>query len=134
MPVRRLKPSPVLAVEHFTNFDEFRPNLVIGGGISVPLQPMDFSASRAILPLQDCLLVLQRSFARTLEADMGVDHKAGLLVLLGFHATINGHEFDNSMIALMREKVPTRAVEPHPNSYLMLRFNSKMLGLTLIAA
>jgi AraC family ethanolamine operon transcriptional activator len=58
---------------------------------------------------------------------MGVDHSAGLLVPLAFHATINGHEFDNSMIALMRDKVPTRAVELHPNTYLMLRFNSKML-------
>ena len=67
MPVRWIDPSPVLRVERFNSFDEFRPNDVIGGMRSTPLDSSPISASRSILALPDCLLVLQRSFARRME-------------------------------------------------------------------
>ena len=126
MPVLRLKPSPVLGIQRFASFDEFRPNEVIGGGISVPFEPKQFSAFRAILPLRDSLLVLQRSFARRLETNIGVDHGIGLVVPLSFNATINGCVFNDTTIALTRGRTPTQAVEPQANIYLMVRFNSEM--------
>jgi len=128
MPVRVLGPSPALAIEHFTSFDEFRPSEVMGGGISVPLRPEDFSVSRAILALPGGLVVLQRSFARRLEADMGTTHGTGLIIPLAFpaHAEINGKVINNSNIALLRNKVPAHTIEPHANTYVMLRFNSSM--------
>jgi len=126
MAVSRLSPSPVLGVERFASVEEFRPNEVIGGGTSVPLDPKNASASRAILPFPTSLLVLQRSFARRLETNMGTDHGLGMMVPLSFEATINGRAFDNSMLIVTRGKTPSLAVEEHPNTYLMLRFNSDM--------
>ncbi|MET4213380.1 AraC-like DNA-binding protein [Bradyrhizobium sp. LA2.1] len=126
MPVRRLKPSRVLSVERFSDFDEFRANEVLGLGTSTPLRPREFSLSRAILPLRDGLFVLQRSFARRFEAEIGTDNGVGLVVPLTFHSIANGREVDSSMIAVMRGKAPVKAIEHHPNTYLMLRFNSDM--------
>jgi AraC-like DNA-binding protein len=126
MPTRWLKPSRVLSIEHFTDFDEFRPSDVLGGGTSTPLEPQKFSLCRAILPLQDGLFVLQRTFARRLEANVGTDEGVGLVIPFDFHSTANGRELDDSAIGLMRGKTPLKAIEPHPNTYLMLRFNSDM--------
>ena len=70
--------------------------------------------------------MLQRSFARRFEAEIGTDHGLGLVVPLTFHSTSNGREVDNSTIAIMRGKTPVDAIEHHPNTYLMLRFNSDM--------
>ncbi|QOZ54448.1 AraC family transcriptional regulator [Bradyrhizobium sp. CCBAU 53338] len=126
MAVRSLSPSPVLGIERFATAEEYRPNEVVGGGVSVPLDPKNSSAVRAILPFPNSLLVLQRSFARRLETNMGAEYGLGMVVPLSFNATINGRVFDNSTVAVMRGKTPTIAVEEQPNTYLMLRFNSDM--------
>ncbi|WP_375309654.1 helix-turn-helix domain-containing protein [Bradyrhizobium sp. A5] len=126
MPVARLKPSRVLGIERFTDFGEFRANDVLGLGTSVPLQPRDFSLSRAILPLQDGLFVLQRAFARQLEVDVGTDQGVGLVVPFCFHSISNGREIDNSTVSVIRGRVPIKSVERQPNTYLMMRFNSDM--------
>src|SRR4051795_6900021 len=84
MPLCRLKPSRILGIERFSDFAEFRANEVLGLGISTPLRPREFSLSRAILPLQDGLFVLQRSFARRFEAEIGTDNGVGLVVPLAF--------------------------------------------------
>lgn len=128
MPVRWLNNSPVLRIERFDSFEEFRPNDVIGGGRSIPTDPRNCSVFRAVLPLENSLLVLQRSFARRLESNMGTDDGVGMLIPLAFHATINGSEVDNSTIALIRGRIPIEAVERHPNTYLMLRLNSPMFN------
>lgn len=70
--------------------------------------------------------MLQRSFARRFEPEIGTDNGVGLVVPLTFHSTSNGREVDNSTIAVMRSKAPVTAVEHHPNTYLMLRLNSDM--------
>jgi AraC family ethanolamine operon transcriptional activator len=126
MPLDRLKSSRVLHMERFSDFSEFRANEVLGLGTSTPFRPREFSLSRAILPLQNGLFVLQRSFARRYEADIGTDHGVGLVVPLSFHAVSNGTEVDSSTIAVMRGKVPVCSIEHHPNTYVMLRFNSDM--------
>jgi AraC-like DNA-binding protein len=126
MVVRRLSPSPVLGIERFANAEEFRPNEVIGGGVSVPLDPKNASAARAILSLPNSLLVLQRSFARRLETNLGSDYGLGMLIPLSFEATINGQQINNSTIIATRGRTPTTAIEYHPNTYLMLRLNSDM--------
>ncbi len=126
MPVDRLKPSRVLHIERFSDFSEFRANEVLGLGTSTPLRPREFSLSRAILPLQNGLFVLQRAFARRYEAEMGTDNGIGLVVPLSFHAISNGNEVDSSTIAVMRGKGPVESIEQRPNTYLMVRFNSDM--------
>ncbi|MBR0712490.1 helix-turn-helix domain-containing protein [Bradyrhizobium liaoningense] len=126
MPVRWLKPSRILSIERFNDFEEFRPNDVLGGGKSTPLDERNFSFSRAILPLQDGLFVMQRSFARCVDANMGAAHGIGMVIPIAFHAIVNGCEMDNSMIGVTRGKIPTQGREQHPNTYLMLRFNSDM--------
>ena len=70
--------------------------------------------------------MLQRSFARLLEAEIGTDNGVGLVVPFTFHSIANGREVDSSTIAVMRGKAPVNAIEHHPNTYLMLRFNSDM--------
>ncbi|WP_246666697.1 AraC family transcriptional regulator [Bradyrhizobium guangdongense] len=72
------------------------------------------------------MFVLQRSFARRLEADLGTDQGLGLFIPISFHCSINGRTVDNSTIGIMRGKIPVEVVEQHPNTYLMLRFNSDM--------
>lgn len=126
MPVRRLKPSRILGVERFSEFGEFRANEVLGLGTSTPLRPREFSLTRAILPLQDGLFVLQRSFARRLEVDIGTDRGVGLVVPFSYHSTTNGREIDSSMVNVVRGRVPIKCIEDHPNTYLMMRFNSDM--------
>jgi AraC-like DNA-binding protein len=127
MPIRYLSSSAVLKVERFSSFDEFRPNDVIGGGRSFPLHEQQFSASRACLVLPASRLVLQHSFARRLEADMGAPG-AGLIVPISptFQAEINGRPVGSRTVALFRGTVPCTASEPHANTYLMLRLPSAM--------
>lgn len=126
MPARWLTPSRILRIEQFRDADQYRAHDVLGGGTSTPLQPRDFSVSRAILPLQDGIFVLQRSFARCLEADLGTDEGVGLFIPIAFQCNINGQDIDNSTIGLMRGRTPAKVIEQHPNTYLMLRFNSDM--------
>ncbi|MCS3725166.1 helix-turn-helix domain-containing protein [Bradyrhizobium betae] len=126
MPLARLKPSRVLGIERFTDFGEFRANEVLGLATSTPLRPREFSLTRAILPLQNGLFVLQRAFARQLELDVGTDQGMGLVVPFSFHSLYNGREIDNSTVSVVRGRVPIKSVEPQPNTYLMMRFNSDM--------
>jgi AraC-like DNA-binding protein len=126
MPARWLKPSRALSIEHFSDPDAYRPHDVLGGGISTPLQSSEFSVSRAILALQDGIFVLQRSFARRHQVNLGTDQGVGLLVPIASECKINGMEVDNSTVVLMRGKTPAEVIEQHPNTYLMLRFNSDM--------
>jgi len=126
MPLGRLKPSRVLGIERFSDFGEFRANEVLGLGTSIPFHPRDFSLSRAILPLQTGLFVLQRAFARQLEVDVGTEQGVGLTVPFSFHSVANGREIDNSTVNVVRGKVPIKSVERQPNTYLMMRFNSDM--------
>ena len=76
MLVCELKAFFVLTVERFSSFDEFRPNDVIGGGRSTPLDPKDVHVTRAMLALPNSRLVMQRSFARRLESDMALTEAA----------------------------------------------------------
>ncbi|UFX45962.1 helix-turn-helix domain-containing protein [Bradyrhizobium sp. 41S5] len=126
MPVRWLTPSPILCVERFGSFDEFRPNDVLGRINSTPLHSEPISVSRSVLALPDCLLVMQRSFARRMEGNLGAGRGVGLVVPLAFHATMNGSEVGDTTIGVIRGQAPADVVERHANTYLMLRFGSDM--------
>ena len=126
MPVRQLTASRILRIERFSDFDEFRANDVLGLGVSTPLHPREVSLSRAVLPLQDGLFVLQRAFARRFEAEAGTDQGIGLTVPFSFHAITNGREIDSSTVNVVRGKVPIDSLAHRTNTYLMMRFNSEM--------
>ncbi|WP_431202575.1 helix-turn-helix domain-containing protein [Bradyrhizobium betae] len=70
--------------------------------------------SRAILPLADGLFVLQRTFARRFEADIGVPWGIGLSVPFSFHTITNGHELDSSTVSVVRGKAPVEIDRPWP--------------------
>jgi AraC-like DNA-binding protein len=128
----RLAPSPVLDVERITSFDAFRSSRILGSGTSVPLQPRDFSVARASLAIPAGRIVLQRSFARQLDADMEVPGAALIIPISpNMHADINAQALkdralDNSTLALFRDTVPCRVTEPHANSYVLLGLHSAM--------
>lgn len=115
-----------MGVERFTSFDEFQPSQVIGGGISRPLKVGEVSACRAILPIADSLLVLQRSFAREVETSVGPERGVGLAIPLAYHATVNGEQLDHTHLTLIRGNTPVHVIEEHANTYLMLRLDSDM--------
>jgi len=123
----RLAPSPVLDVERITRFDAFRSSRILGSGTSVPLYPKDFSVARASLVIPAGRIVLQRSFARHLEADMEAPGAALIVPLLPtMHADINARPLDHSTLALFRDNVACRVIEPHANSYVLLGLHSAM--------
>lgn len=126
MPLGRLRPSQVLTIERFSDFSAFRANEVLGLGKSTPLRPREFSLARAILPLREGLFVLQRSFARRFEAEIGTDNGVGVVIPFSFNSIANGYQVESSMIAVMRGKAVVDAIEHNPNTYLMVRFNSNM--------
>lgn len=126
MPAAWLKPSPVLHVEHFRDPDAYRAHEVLGGGTSTPLHPHNFLASRGTLASRHGQFVLQRSFARNLQADLGPERGLGLFVPVAFNCTINGQSVDNSTIGLMRGRTPVEVIEQRSNTYLMLRFDADM--------
>ncbi|HLG79626.1 MAG TPA: helix-turn-helix domain-containing protein [Bradyrhizobium sp.] len=123
----KLATSPVLDVEHITSFDAFRSSKILGSGTSVPLNPRDFSIARASLAIPAGRIVLQRSFARHLEADMETPGAALVIPISpGMQADINARTLDNSTLALFRSNAPSRVVEPHANSYVLLGLHSAM--------
>lgn len=126
MPLSRLTASRLLRIERFSNFGEFRPHEVLGIGTSTPLQPDNASLSRAILPLPDGLFVLQRTFARRFEAEIGTPWGIGLSVPFSFHTITNGRELDSSTIGVVRGTAPVESIAHGPNAYMMMRFNSDM--------
>ncbi|WP_144030830.1 hypothetical protein [Bradyrhizobium japonicum] len=123
MPVREIKAYPILSYQSFGRFEEFRPNDIIGGGISVPLSHEGFSVKRAALALPTSLLVIQRSFARRLEADMGAAGCAALVITVSRRLCRNQWARKNSrQNALFRGVTATRTIEPQANTSVMLRF------------
>jgi AraC-like DNA-binding protein len=123
----RLAPSPVLDVERITSFDAFRSSRILGSGISVPLYPKDFSMARASLAIPAGRIVLQRSFARHLKADMEAPGAALIIPISPtMHADINAQALDNARLALFRDHVACRVIEPHANSYVLLGLHSAM--------
>jgi AraC family ethanolamine operon transcriptional activator len=122
-----LAPSPVLDVERFTSFDEFRSSRVLGSGTSIPLCPKDFSVARASLAIPAGRIVLQRSFARHLEGDMAAPGAALIIPISpAMQADINARTLDNAALALFRNSVACRVIEPHANTYVLLGLHAAM--------
>lgn len=127
MPVPELRASPILLFERFSSFEEYRPNDLIGGGTSFPLNLDEFSASRAALALPSLRLAMQRTFARRLEGDLGAPGAALVVPMADdSYAELNGRRITDSTVTLLRGEVPARTLEPHPNTFVMLRFHSDM--------
>jgi AraC family ethanolamine operon transcriptional activator len=123
----RLASSPVLDVERFTSFDEFRSSRVLGNGTSIPLCPKDFSVARASLAIPAGRIVLQRSFARHLEGDMAAPGAALIIPISPtMQADINARRLDSAALALFRDNVACRVIEPHANSYVLLGLHAAM--------
>jgi len=83
--------------------------------------------ARASLAIPAGRIVLQRSFARRLEADMEAPGAALIIPISpSMHADINARRLDNSALALFRDNVACRVIEPHANTYVLLGLHSAM--------
>jgi AraC-like DNA-binding protein len=123
----RLAPSPVLDVERFASVDEFRSSRVLGSGTSIALCPKDFLVARASLAIPAGRIVLQRSFARRLEGDMATPGAALIIPISpAMQADINARGLDNSTLALFRDNVACRVIEPRANTYVLLGLHATM--------
>lgn len=129
MPVHELQASPILLVERFSSFEEYRANDLIGGGTNRPLDGAEFPVSRATLALPSGRLAMQRTFARRIEGDLGAPGAALVVPMSdGFRAELNGRPVADSTAVLLRGVTPARTLEPHANTFVLLRFHSEMLN------
>ncbi|WP_407184396.1 helix-turn-helix domain-containing protein [Bradyrhizobium centrosematis] len=124
---RELRASSVLRIDHFKNIEEFRPVGILGASKTVALDPASASISRAALALPECRVVLQRSFARESEGDLGAETCGLVIPMSRDHChTLNGQLVGSDGIVLMRGIMPCRVREPHPNSYALVRISTAM--------
>jgi len=123
-----LKSTPVLNVQRFTSFEEFRPTDVTGAAQNcVVLDHKEFSVSRSILSLPAACLVLQRSFSRKFNVEMG-GHGCAIVVPMTdqYYIEANGRVHSHTEVALLRDRIPVSAFEPRPNTYAMISLQSVM--------
>lgn len=122
-----LRASSVLRVDHFKNIEEFRPIGILGASHTVALDPASASISRAALALPECRVVLQRSFARESEGDLGAETCGLVIPMSRDHChSVNGQLVGSDGIVLLRGIVSCRVREPHPNSYALVRISTAM--------
>lgn len=77
--------------------------------------------------LQACRIVIQQSFSRVLEANMGAPGAALVIpISAGARGQINGSDFSDKTAIIFRGIVPTRFIELQPDTYALLRFESAM--------
>ncbi|WP_025035000.1 AraC family transcriptional regulator [Bradyrhizobium sp. DOA9] len=122
-----LRASSVLRIDHFENIEEFRPTGILGTSKTVALDPASSSISRAALALPECRVVLQRSFARESEGDLGAETCGLVIPMSRDHChTLNGQLVGSDGIVLLRGIVSCRVREPLPNSYALVRMSTAM--------
>lgn len=123
-----LKPSAVLNVQQFTDFETYRPNNLIGAAVkNFPLDHKGFSASRAMLSMPSSRLVFQRSFPRRFDSELGADGCQIVVPLSAeYYQEANGRIVDHNTIVLLRGLSPFRAYEPSRNTSVIIGFQSVM--------
>lgn len=125
--LQELEPSTVLRIENFHTFEEFRPSGIFGAAKTVALDSKSISVNRATLALPECRLVLQRTFAREYDGELGAE-TCGLVVPMfdqNFH-TLNGGAVRGDNVVFLRGIVPCRISERHPNTHALIRFGTGM--------
>ncbi|WP_028138845.1 AraC family transcriptional regulator [Bradyrhizobium japonicum] len=122
-----LKSSPVLRVERFQTIDQFHSSGVLGEARTVLIDRKTFSASRAALALPNCRLVVQRTFARVFEGELGAE-QCGLVVPMSedHYHTANGQAVTGGGVLFLRGTISCRVDEPHPNTHSLIRLSSKI--------
>ncbi|WP_262047943.1 AraC family transcriptional regulator [Bradyrhizobium sp. Bra78] len=117
----------MLRTDHFATFEQFRPSGILGTSRTVALDPASASIHRATLALPECRLVLQRSFAREYEGDLGSDTCGLVVPMSDDHChSVNGQQVRGDGVVLLRGIVPCRVVEPYPNTYALVRLGTAM--------
>jgi AraC-like DNA-binding protein len=128
MQLDQLKPSAVFGVQRLTDFEQFRSNDIIGAvPRTVPLDHNAFSLFHATFSLPNARLLVQKTFSRTFEADMGADGCALVVPLCDqYYIEANGRALDHQSIALLRSHSHAKVFEPRPNNVVTLRLHSTM--------
>jgi AraC family ethanolamine operon transcriptional activator len=122
-----LRASSVLRIEHFKSLEEFHPIGILGSSKTVALDPGSASVTRAAFALPECRVLLQRSFARESEGDLGAETCGLVIPLSDKHChTVNGQLVGNDGIVLLRGISSCRVHEPLPNSYALVRVGTTM--------
>jgi AraC family ethanolamine operon transcriptional activator len=126
MLIEGFRPSPVLEVLKYADFDQFRHATRIVKADSIPLQTTGFAAATAMLRLPGCQIHLQRTFPRIVDALL----EGGALVVFAMDQVapvkLNGIDVDFPAIALARGAAGYRATEWLANTYAMIVFEQAM--------
>lgn len=122
-----LTSSAVLRVQRFETFEQFHPSGVLGAAKTVAIDHGTLPVLRAELALPDSRLVMQRTFARVYEGELGAE-SCGLVVPMSndHYHTVNGQAVKGDGIVLLRGFFPCRVHEPHPNTHTLIRLNTSM--------
>lgn len=120
-----LAPSSALQLIHFADVDSFRPLETMEDARSIPLDVPNFAASRAIVSLPACRIVVMRSFARILDTAYRMP---GGLVLLSMSDDLRvnskGVDLDSRFFIALRGNDDCHFVEPRTgNEHVMLIFS-----------
>ncbi len=124
MLIENLRPSSVLDVARFRDFDQFRGATRIVKAHSIPLQTRGFDAAAARIRLSGCNLHLQRTFPRMIDALL----ESGALIMFPMEQVrpvkMNGVDVEYPALAFARGTAPYRATEWVAQTYAFLEFDA----------
>lgn len=128
MLVEDFRPSPVLDVLRYTDFDQFRHHTRIVNARSIPLHAKGFSAATATIRLPGCRIHLQRTFPRIVDASL----EGGALVVVQMEqpppVKFNGVDVEYAAMAFGRGATGYRATEWRAGTYAFIVFDQPMAG------
>ncbi|MCK1733573.1 AraC family transcriptional regulator [Bradyrhizobium sp. 138] len=119
-----LAPSSALQLIGFADVDAFRPIETMEDARSIPLDVANFAATRAVVSLPACRIVVMRSFARIL--DTAYRMPGGMVILSmtdDVQASFKGLDLDARFFIALRGNDECHFVEPQTNYYAMIIFS-----------
>jgi len=125
--LRNLKGSSAVQILHYADVDHFKAIERLVTAHSMPTDVRDFDAALATVVLPSCMIFLQRTFPRIVEADF---HAEGAFVGLPMEdearLTLNGVDAPSDTLLLGRGRGPSDLIEPRANLFAVLVFVSPM--------
>ncbi|MDE2376902.1 helix-turn-helix domain-containing protein [Bradyrhizobium sp.] len=122
-----LAPTSALQLTTFTDVDAFRPAELMEDARSIPLDIARFSATRAVVRLPACRIILLKSFARILDT---VYRAPGGMIIISMdddvQASAKGMSLDARYMVAVRGTDDCHFMEPRANLHAMVIFSPDM--------
>lgn len=126
MLVEHFRPSAVLDVVTYSDFDQFRHHTRILNARSIPLQSRGFAAATATIHLPGCRIHLQRTFPRIVDASL----EGGAVVIVQMEppspVKFNGVDVEYAALAFGRGATGYRCTEWRAGTYAFIVFDRPM--------